>query len=485
MSNIEIVRSALRSHVIRELVGERTIDIFKGITTPEEQNEGGIFSWITGIGSRLVGFLFGAVGSAIQWLLSNLWDIIVEASFEIANFDWNQTDAQIQEQINQNNLQIIASLGDLAGSGSVWLVSVGLAGLASIKFPVIGAKIALALAEEGGEEIRGQIASLLTVTRNAVTRNVVLGGFLSARRMRLFGLAPITQQREPWTIAGEIEERVESIQNDALRTFVDSFLESATDALLEVGYVVSYAVDDYYATAKLANQSLMGKERAVIIEPDRRTDGETIVLRGAQHQLTQDIQTTLATYQMVHNRDVGQIVGQPAEDWLRAGMQRRKLTVTFKSKETPPWINPIGQERVRSATYTIPEAKVGLTWREIKTACQHFTWGKYRATANLENGRQMAVYGATEAEAERKLRELMQLSTLSLLTLSVTQEKDRHPNLRKDATEMYPAFATLLIRRSTAELTGTNDLSGANFREEHIRMDLWTTEEPEGIPPLQ
>jgi hypothetical protein len=96
----------------------------------------------------------------------------------------------------------------------------------------------------------------------------------------------------------------------------------------------------------------------------------------------------------------------------------------------------------------------------------------------------MAVYGASASEAEQKIKELLTLSSLDLLTLSVTEERDRNPKLKKDPRMMYPAFATLLIRRSTAELVGRTDLSGDNFTEERIRIELWTTSAPPDLPPL-
>lgn len=483
MSTINISRGTLRSRVVREIIGERVIDIFKSLTESEQQGEGGIFRWVTGFAARVVGFVVSIARRAIGWLLRNLWEIIVEATFSIATFDWNQTDAAINSAINQNNIQVAGALGDLLGTGSVWLVSIGIAGAAALKFPVLAGKVALALAEEGGEELRGQIVSFLTVARNAVVRNLILNGFLTLRRLRLFGLSPITERREPWTIAEAIENRVDSIDNEALRLFVDQFLESATEAILEVGYVVSYAIDDYYNASRMANESMLGENRIVKIQPDRRVENETIVIQGPQQLTKQSIQTAITTHRWVHNRDLGQLVGQPAEDWVRAGMQRRKLTIVFKSKEQPPWIG--NEERCKEATYTIPDAKIGLTWHEIKAAANRWTWGKYRATATLDNGRQMAVHGATEAEAERKVRELMTLGTAELLTLSVTEEKDRHPGLRKEPTEMYPAYATLLIRRSTADRTGNTDLSGTNFRDDRIRIDLWPTSEPEDLPPLQ
>lgn len=488
MSLIALARSGLKSQTVRQLVGERTIDIFSEISRPQEEEgagDGGLIPrWMRSMGRRIANFALAAVGRVGAWLLQNAWEIIVDAAITVTNFDWNQTDAAIESSINSNNVQIAAALGNLAGTGGVWLAGIGIAGAITMKFPVLGGRLAIALAQEGGEEIRGAIHGLLATSRNAVVSNLVLGGLLSLRRLRLFGLAPVTQQREPWSIAGAVESRVESIQSDTLRAFVENAIESAVDAIIELGYVVQYTIDDFYQSMKLAQQQQFGQTRTVLIQPDNRLEGEKIALTGNQTLLQQSIQTVLGTHRMVHNRDVGQIVGQPAEDWLKGRYQRRKLTVVFKSKEKPPWVATNG-ESIKESTMTVPDVEVGLTWREIKLAAKPFTWGKYRATANLDNGRQMACYGATAAEAEEKLRELKQLTSAEILTLSVTEEKDRHPGLRKTPTRMYPAYATLLIRRSTAEISGSNDLTGTNYRQERIRIELWTDSEPLNLPPLQ
>lgn len=484
MALISIAKNSLRSQVVRDLIGERTIDIFTQLTSNESDEDGGLIGSLFSFGKRLVGFLVKAALNVGRWLLRNLWDIVLEASFEIAYFDWNQTDQSLVSAINSNNVQIAGAAGQLLGSGSVWLAAVAVAGLATIKFPVIAGKVMLDLAQEGGEEIRAQVQSFLGVTRNAVTRNVVLASFLSLRKLRLFGFAPISEPREPWTIAGEIQERVENIDNDALQAFVENFLEGAVEAIIEAGYVVSYSIEDYYRSQKMANENLFGTARGVKLQPDENNEDEFVVLTGPQTIVKSSIETAIASHRFIHNRDVGPLVGYPAEDWLRAGIQRRKMTIVYKSKAAPPWINAPGQGSVKEITITIPDAKTGLTWEDIKAKARPFTWGKYRATANLDNARQMALYGGSPAEAENTLREFISLSTASILTLSVTEEKDRHPDLRKAATMVYPAYATLLVRRGTAETTGLTDLSGNDYKNELRRMELWTSTEPPGSDPF-
>lgn len=481
----------MRSRVVREFIGERSIDIFSSITRieqppqPDQQgNTPNFFQNVWNIGRRLVGFVVNNLLNFGGWSLSELWDVFVDAAFELVQFDWNQTDAEIRREIFQGEVQIASALGSLIGTSAVWLGSIAVGSTIAFKFPVLGGDLALRLAAEGGEELRGSIRAFLLSTRQVVIRNFVLSGMLTARRLRLFGLAPITQEKKPWTIAGAFEELIERIPDERLRSLVESVVEDAIDSIIEVGYVVSYTLDDYYAAAKLAAQRNDGPARAVRITPDSRAENETIVLKGSQQHLIRQIPQVLATHQLIYNRDVGEIVGQPAEDWARAKVQRRKLTLVFKSRPEPPWRSGPNQGRTREVTVTIPEAKRGLTWQEIKTAARRWTWGKFRATAQLTTGRQMVVYGATADEAEDKIREFMTLTTLELSTLSVTEEKDRNRNLRKLPTVMYPAYGSLLIRRPALEPEGRTDLDGDNYSNELRRFELWPSAEPPGMEIL-
>ena len=142
------------------------------------------------------------------------------------------------------------------------------------------------------------------------------------------------------------------------------------------------------------------------------------------------IQATLNTQRLLYNRDVGEIIGQPHSEWIKARPQLRQLTIVFRSRERPPWRHTNGK-RCREASYTIPDVRKGLTWEEIKRAASPFTWGKFRATANLDNQRQMAVYGTSEAEAKKKLLQLAQLSDAKIMTISLAEEELRPAKMKK------------------------------------------------------
>lgn len=483
MSVLTLARSGLKSQVVRELIGERTLDIFTSLGGNEEPGGGGILGGLTNLGSRLVGFLTQAAMRGLQWAGQNLWEILVEAVTEFVTFDWNQTDEAIRQDIEANNIQMFAALGQLAGTGTVWLASLGIAGLASLKFPVLGGKVALAIAQEGGEEIRSALQGFLMQSRDLMTRNTVMSGFLTARKMRLFGLAPVTEQSEPWSIAEAIEDRVQSIDNLRVRAFVEGFIDAAVEGVIEVGFVVSYSIDDFYGAQRMANNATFGPQKKVLLTPNSQAQEENLILRGPQTLIQQGVQAALVSHQLVHNRDIGQIVGQPAGDWFRAGVQRRSLTIRYKNKDAPPWVLP-NDERIKEVTITIADCRLGLTWNEIKAIARPFTWGKFRATANLDNGRKLKVNGATEGEAVTTLRRFAQLQTAEILTLNVTEERDRHVSLIKRPEQMYAAYATLLVRRQVAGDSGLTELNGQSWRNQMTRIDLWQDTEPPGTPIL-
>lgn len=493
MSQIQIDRDSLKSQSIRFDIGERIIDVFSSLSSREGESDGeGLIRRIAGgllrpiryLGRILAGFGIAVLRRARRWLLRNLWDIILSAAYEISYFDWNQSDDQIRAQMRANELQILAQLGELIGVGAVWMASIAIAGLATFKWPVISGAILLDLIEEGSDEIRAEVRSLLSSLANGLARNGILATMLLARRARVFGLEPIEESRQPWTISESISEKINSISGDRIRVIVENMIEAGIDSLIEVGYVVSYSIEDFYRASELAQRQILGEKRGAEIQFDERLDEEKIIVSGPQEIAQQSIENALTTHRLVYGRDIGQVVGMPLPDYQRAGIHRRKLTLVFKSKEKPPWVNAVGDEPVREYSYTIPEVHQGLTWRQIKQAAKPWTWGKSRCTANFENGRQMAIYAVTQDEAESKLRELAELSSLEILTISTSTEGDRHQNLRKEPIRIFPAYATLTVRKRTDTPNGVVDREGVRYSTETQRIELWPDSEPSHLDPI-
>lgn len=467
-------------------------------TLTQEQQENGIVNALLNLGGRLVGFI-GAIFGLVSFSASAIFGWLTSRWTEIWNFDWNATDAQLQAAMENQNVAIASAWGGALGGSFGWITAIGIGYGISYVCPVIGgAALANAVASgvlpEALEEVGGLFQNALRVTANSFISRATMSLYINYRRIlknaplslleAVYGSETAQFIKNFWgnegqpniSFASQLDSRLDSL-NPSSQAFWEEFFDEAWDSFTEAGYLIASELDAAIAQSKVGASLVAGKQRAVTVQPDRRVDGEAVAFVGREEQVKQDVQLYLNQHRLIYNRDVGQIVGQPALDWYKAMPQRRKLTIVFKSVERPPFYDR--DNGIKTATYSVPEPKVNLSWEKIKRAAKPYNWGRFRCTANLTNGRQMAVYGASPQEAEDKLRELLDLSECEFSTLSITEEKDRNPRLRKEMTRLYPATGTMLVRRPSLNTIGLTDLDGNTWDEEHIRFDLWCDEEPE------
>lgn len=227
-------------------------------------------------------------------------------------------------------------------------------------------------------------------------------------------------------------------------------------------------------------------------------------LSGSEEELKGAISLLIAINKMLDDRDIGQFVGEPIEEHTRALPHSVRLRVIYYSVKVPPWKGENGKKLVQ-ATYNIPDvARAKADWTIIKTAmggANGYDWGRFRATANLDNGRQMQVYGSTKQNAEERLKALAELSTAKILTLTIAEEEKVGVRatdkwLYKADTRMYPAFFVLvnskkIIKESNKQLISDNAVSTkkrsrleAQYEEYGTRrIPLWTDTEPSYAKP--
>ncbi|MGB3761265.1 MAG: hypothetical protein WBA07_33640 [Rivularia sp. (in: cyanobacteria)] len=220
---------------------------------------------------------------------------------------------------------------------------------------------------------------------------------------------------------------------------------------------------------------------------------EKFIVNASQSQAKSLLTEIIAIRKLIENRDVGDIVAQSAYDFVRATPHTVRLTVFYYSKKFPPY----KQRSVRGATYNIPDiTRSNASWTTIKAAmggANGFMWGRFRASANLDNGRQAAVYGGSESEAVTRLKALVKLSSAKILTLGVTEERKEGLRatdkiLYKPTIRMYPAYFAILssqkiINESNKELTlpfGTknDNLSGTFSRKKTVKSPVYPSKEP-------
>lgn len=462
--------------------------------------------WSAAIGAK--NFLFSAIKAFARTVISakNIFMMLLSSGTVIVNFNWNATDADLKQSVRNQNIAIASAWGSAAGRTAGWLTGIAIGAGIAFVCPVIGGAalasgVALALAPEAIEEISQGLLTALGTTARAVAVNAVTYSYLNLRKfIKSLPLETLQKVLGPerakalkyewgkeggpvWTLSGKAEERVEKISSPEARAFTESFIDEAFDSFIEAGFIVAAEIDNAYEQSRQANQQQLGPTRIVEITPDKNNEAEKIILAGDEKLIRPQILQTISNHRLIHNRDIGQYMGEPVEDSQRARWLNRKICIVFRDKPTPPWRHPNGK-RCKQAIYSIPDTKVGVKWKDIKAAASSYQWGRFLATGRLDNGRRLQVYGATEAAAEKKLRQLLKLSTAELTSLNVSEEKLRNPRKRKDTTIMYPSFASVLIRSKSTDQQGRADSNGVIFDEKLIKFDLYTDEEPPGIPPL-
>jgi hypothetical protein len=220
---------------------------------------------------------------------------------------------------------------------------------------------------------------------------------------------------------------------------------------------------------------------------------EKFIVNTSQSQAKSLLTEIIAIRKLIEHRDVGDIVAESVYDFVRASPHTIRLTIIYYSRKYPPY----ARRGTRKAIYNIPDiSRASANWSIIKAAMggeNGYTWGRYRATANLDNGRQAVVYGGSDSEAVTRLKALLKLSTAKTLTLKVTEEKkegltNTDKILYKPSIRMYPAYFSILssqkiINESNKELTlpfGTknDNLSGTFSRKKTVKIPVYPSKEP-------
>lgn len=268
-------------------------------TSNKDDGAGGVFSIYNGIekfGRSLMSFALNRIGqffNNIDW--KSLWGQVTQTVRFILNFNINQTDAQLDEQVKQAEIAIAATRGRLKGQ-SLGFAICGILPAATIA--VLNEPLALYMIKELGEEaideISGTLATLVQLQIQQGARKGFYNLFKNHRdliRAALIGTARVgaflgflTQESvdkankerdKPWSIAMSLEESVDSIEDPLVKAEAEAFWDEFGDACIEAGYVVASSADSFYAMQKLANQNILGTERIIEIQPIRNIDGDS------------------------------------------------------------------------------------------------------------------------------------------------------------------------------------------------------------------
>ena len=347
--------------------------------------------------ARYAGYLWRGVVDFFDLDFSSVWDIMFETFIEIKEFDWNATDEALQKEIERNNQRMVTAAAETLGEvlpygmfrlGNFFIGRLlgsfsrkGKRAQQGIKVPILSARIGLALAEEGADELRSSMRSFVRRSGRAQVNNLFINSVLTARRNQWFGQKSLTEAGVNGSISAKIERKIEKLP-EFWREPTEEFLESFEDALQEVGYVVSFEIDDHMAALRASQQR--HEERTLEVIPAK--GAEPLVFSGPQDEVQQAITTTLATYERF---EAGGLA-IPGEWPLKPGANRPQLAITYRN-----------QDRRTSGELTIPHYE-GPRKPDLPT----YNTGSWQAEWVLKDGSYLRCYAESKSEGLRVIRKL-------------------------------------------------------------------------------
>jgi len=457
---------------------------------------------------NLKGFLIGAVLAQIPTLifsLTGLWSLFTSTAIELYYFDWNIPDDRIDQQAKSRWLAYGGILGGTAGT-AIGFFACGIVPATSLfAFDErLASYVLKEVGEEAFEELTFEMAYVLRLSLRNLARQTAGWLYKGARRWlkdpsnpigdRLFGGRADAVRKNwgeanapSWSFAQAVEEKVETIPSVFWQNFTEELIEESIDACIEAGYVVAQSAEGYYAQQKLAQVLTKEAARVVEVQPNRQNDAEKFVLAGPESEVRGQITTIMAQHQMVEDRDIGQVIGQPLDEYIRARpLDGLRLQFKLYSLKPPPYSRR-GDQRLVEVVVTIADIdRAKLDWDRLRQVCggpNGYLWGRFLAKANLDNGGTLKVYGGTPDEAEDRLKAFLALSSAEIKTLSVTEEKKeaerlRNPRMYKDITRVYPGHVSIINRQRTLYLDRGSPSRQGNYIDKRARFDLWRSVQP-------
>jgi hypothetical protein len=257
---------------------------------------------------------------------------------------------------------------------------------------------------------------------------------------------------------------------------------------MEAGFIIGQTIDEAYAQAKLAQEKALGEKRSLeIILDDRAEEKEKLHLTNLPEKLMiPATQQLINQHRLIHNRDLGLVIGSPLDEYVRARAQSLTVVIEMFTRKEPPFFRGKSKDS-KQIVLTIPNVKrAKLNWETIKRVVggqNGYTWGRFRANVTLDSRRTLRVYGGTAKEAEDRVKALLEITEDKLVSISVTEEKKegarlKQPKLYKDAVRVYPGYFTIINREEYLDPTKGRATLTQNYRDAKIRIALWLKKEP-------
>jgi hypothetical protein len=353
--------------------------------------------------ARFGGWAFGKVVSFFNISFDSIWDTLVDAYFELKEFDFNASDKELNQQIEQNNkqLEIMAAraLGEQVGIGTVRLVTAfagkflpgkkasSLRAAEGIKIPVFSQRLALDLADEQNSQLRADSLNFLTSAGRAMTSNALINAVLFTRKYELFGGKPITQDIEvSGSIAAKIGKKIEEVPK-RFRDIVSSFGDGLEQGIIQAGYVIASAGDDHIAMMRYEQDRLKNDKNVLTLEVDPEGDGsDSLTFVGTPEEIEGSVSTVMPLYPILQQAGNA---GVPQAWALKPGADRPQLVVSYRAQN----------KHQSTSSFSVPHYSGSKSPR-----FPDFEHGNWMGLWALSDGSKIQVYASTEREAGNMIR---------------------------------------------------------------------------------
>lgn len=425
---------------IRQLLNGRDTSTWGGLLS----------SAFTGLG-RFIGWgLQKILAPILSATATTVWGWIVGGTIYLLNFNFAATDQELEQRLTALETALAGQLGDLVGTTLGWSVCGYLPGLALLKInQAMAWHVLKNVNEEALDEIFGEMGTFATFVRNYQAQKTFTGLYMAVRALiknaanedsdtLAGGAITLFLNRFPqlkkvaktwgekggqsWTISQGIENLVEKIENKNLQEFVENVLESFGEACIEAGYIVAAGIDYWHMQQRLAGDQILGNQRTIEIFPDRSINEpfrEGIVLSGRDELLRPTIVQTMATHQQLRHRDVGVIVGEQIQTYVR------KISSDFQIRIY--WTNRKDGTQGDIVTYTTINniSRTKLDWEQIKRIAggdNGRLFGNITVKGFMSDNSRITVKVATEQQGVKLIRDLKEL-TLNEIDWNTTNSK--------------------------------------------------------------
>jgi hypothetical protein len=464
----------LLAEATKQIIGERQINLFETFKTDSRN---------AGKKQRFKNFLSWGANAATDYLFSNFSEIVMGSLLTLYMFDWNQSDAQIQEQIKSNELSQIGALGRLSATGIVRMTAMGVTKKAKHRYPQLDPHTLANLDEENREEIVSGLRSAMMAMRSTMISNAFLSTYMSGRHLisRATGSGE-TSKSEPWILSDKIEKIAEDQKDPKIKAYLTGFINESEDAIFDLAFLACNTVQSTYELSRLATNAAQGPKRVVKFTMDKDNPEEYTWVYGPQQNVINAIETAKIEGAVIASKDVGQIVQVGLDSALKAQLNERLVTAYFYSGANGATTLPDGK-RAQKAEMRIPRCKLSADWDKLKSVLTPFDGGNYKVICHLDDGHTLQGFFQTEAEGRTYLTNIANTLCEGDIVKFTTIEPNSDPKFKKEPARFTVSRAQYRIAKETTDPLKKNfvDSNGKYWKVKTLSLKLRATEKPDGI----